>query len=269
MIDTSAQSLELTIDKNGKVILRVLNASATVAMIWKEIASSILSVNIEDITIDSMYGQYEEAAVPETMLSNMYITAQLLKKACIALQKLRFHQPLPITVKRTFNLANKKTWNSVSFTGKPFYVTSWIAIIAEIELKIPIYSFEIRSIWVCVDAGNVMNKKKARYAIHSCIKKILSQAMKNQTYTQPDISVTFLESTDEPKQIRELVYNALPAALSNALSQTVDQLVSTYPIEQESIFKMFQDVQYQSEKKMTEEDIVANKPSNKQWNNYN
>ncbi len=263
MIDTSVQNLELTIDKNSKVIIRVLNASQTIASIWKEIASSILSVSIDDITIDSIYGQNDEAGVPETMLSNMYITAQLLKKACFALQKLRFHQPLPITVKRTFNLANKKTWNPTSFSGKPFYVTSWIAIIAEIELKIPIYSFEVRSIWVCIDAGNVMNKKKARYAILSCIKKILSQAMKNQTYSQPDISVTFLESTDEPKQIRELVYNALPAALSNALSQTVEQVVSTYPIEQESIFKMFQNVHGLTEKKPSEEDVIENKSSNK------
>ncbi len=242
MIDTAVQSLEVSIEINGKVIIKVLNASETIASIWKEIASSILSVSTDDITIDSLFYQNEETTVPETMLSNMYITAQLLKKACLAVQKMRFHQPLPISVRRTFNATNKKTWNSETFTGKPFYVTSWIALVAEIELVLPIYSYEVRNIYISIDAGNVMNKRKARYAIQSCVKKILAQAMKNQTYTDPDILITFLDSSDEPKQIRELVYSALPAAISNALSQTVQQNLHKYPLEQEKLFEMFETI---------------------------
>ncbi len=263
MIDTSLQSLEVTIDKNSKVIIKVLNASTTIASIWKEMASTILSINVEDITIDNIFGQSEEAGVPETMLSNMHITSQLLKKACLALQKLRFHQPLPITVKRTFNLANKKTWNPTTFTGKPFYATSWIALVAEIELNMPIHSFEVRSIWISIDAGTVMNKKKARYAIQSCVNKIISQAMKNQTYAPPDISVTFLPSTDEPKQIRELVYSTLPSAICNALSQTVAQAFTNYPVEQKTIFQHFNTVFHISAQNTIEEEVLANKPINK------
>ncbi len=263
MIDTGQQSLEVTIEKNGKVRIKVLSTSLTLTAIWKEVAASILSVNVEDITIDNFLSQNEEPLVPEKMVSNMYITSQLLKKACLSLQKQRFHQPLPITVKRTFNLANKKTWNTTNFTGKPFYVTSWIALVAEIELNMPIYSYDIRSIWISIDAGSVMNKRKARYAIQSCVKKVLSQALKNQQYSQPDISVTFLESGDDPKQIRELVYSTLPSAISNALSQTLRQALTMYPVEQERIFELFQGINEQIDKKNTEEAVSANKPNNK------
>ncbi len=266
MVDTSLHSVEVTIDINSKVIIKVLNASETIATIWKEIASSILSVNIEDVVIDSLFYQNEEASIPETMLNNMYITSQLLKKACTAVQKSRFHQPLPISVKRTFNLANKKTWNSERFSGKPFYVTSWIALVAEIELVLPISSFEVRNIYISIDAGNVMNKRKARYAIQSCVKRILSQIMKNQVYSEPDISITFLESTDEPKQIRELVYNTLPAALTNALSHTVQEILHEFPIEQETIFELFQkinDTGISDDFTEIEEENDANKSVNK------
>ncbi len=240
--DANLQNIEVSIEKNGKVIIKVLNTSDTIASIWKDIASSILSVSLDDIVIDNISYQNEEANVPDTMLNNIYITSQLLKKACLAVQKQRFHQPLPITVKRKLSGSNKKIWNQDTFKGKPFYATSWIALVAEVELILPTYAYEVRNIWITIDSGNVMNKKRARYAIHSCVKKILSHAMKDQAYSEPDISVTFLDSNDEPKQIRELVYSALPAAISNALSQALQHAMHTYPIAQDSIFSIIKNI---------------------------
>ncbi len=269
--DKGLHSVEVTIEKNGLVILRVLHSSDTIATIWKNIASSILSVNTNDIIIDNTYFQNEDSNVPETMRNNMHITAQLLKKACLAVQKLRFHQALPITVKRTFNITSKKTWNDKTFSGKPFYVASWIALIAEVELIVPIYSYAIKSIWVSIDAGAVMDKRRARYAIQDCIKKILSQTMKNQMLSEPVISVTFIDSTEEPKQMRELIYSTLPAAICNALSQILQQPCQSFPIEPKTIYDKIQNIHDKTivnqnepiDKKHTEEKTHANEPTSK------
>lgn len=242
MMDSSLQSVEVTMEKNAHVIIKVLNESNAIGAMLKELASSILSVETKDITIDNSFLINEDISVPETMLTNMYISSQLIKKACTAVQKQRFREALPISAKRKITVNNKKTWNNVTFTGKPFFATSWIALVAEIELDIFTFSYSIRNIWISIEAGNILNKRKARYAVQNCVKQILTNIFQHQTFLEPNISITFLESNDHPKQIRELVYSTLPCALANAISQVLQQTITEFPINQEFLYKKIAEI---------------------------
>ncbi len=260
--DSTLQKIEVTMEMNGKVIIKVLTSSNAISEIWKEIASTILSVDKDDVSIDSNFIRNEHSNLPETMLNNIYITSQLLKKACLALQKLRFYQALPIKVSRSFNLLNKKTWDNTKLVGKPFYAYSWIAIVCEIELDIPTYCYNIRSIWVSIDAGKIMNRRRARYAVQSCVKQILYASYEGLIDCDPDVSVSFIDSNDEPKQIRELVYSALPSAITNALSQALRNNFTTFPITQTCIHKYSEKLQVKTttseNETAQEENIDAN-----------
>lgn len=242
MMDSSLQSVEVTMEKNAHVIIKVLNESDAIAFMLKEIASSILSVEIKDITIDNAFLINEDINVPETMLTNMYISSQLIKKACTAVQKQRFREALPISAKRKITVSNKKTWNNITFSGKPFFATSWIALVAEVELDIYTFTYSVRNIWISIDAGNVLNKRKARYAIQNCVKQLLANIFRHQAYLEPNISITFLDSNDHPKQIRELVYSTLPCALANAISQTLQQSIEQFPIDQITIYNKITEI---------------------------
>ncbi len=252
--ESALQKIEVSMEMNGKVVIKVLAHSETISDIWKEIASTILSVHKEDIYIDSDFLHNEQVSLPESMLGNIFITSQLLRKACLALQKQRFYHALPLKVSRTFNLSSKKTWDNTKLIGKPFYANSWVAIVCEIELEITTYTYRIRSIWVSLEAGKVMDKRKARYSIESCIKQILSPFFNDLTQIEPILSVSFVENGEEPKQIRELVYNALPAAITNALSQALQTNIKHFPIRQTEIYESIEKLHSDTMSTLSEQD---------------
>lgn len=80
--------------------------------IWKSIAADLLSIPVKSVTIDAS-PRTEESELPETMVSNISVMTQLVKKCCIAIQKLRFRQPLPIRVKRSFVPGKKRVGQRV------------------------------------------------------------------------------------------------------------------------------------------------------------
>lgn len=241
-LDLSSQSVEVTMEKDSHVIIKVLNESNAIASMLKEIAASILSVETSDITIDNDFLINEKINLPESMLTNMYISSQLIIKACTAVQKQRFREALPISAKRKLTKSNKKVWNNITFSGKPFFATSWIAVVAEIELDTATYAYNVKNIWISIEAGNILSKKMARYAIQNCVKQLLANILKNQNFVEPNISITFLESNVPPKQIRELVYSTLPSAIANALSQILQQTLNTFPINQETVFQKISEI---------------------------
>lgn len=241
-LNSARQSLEVSMEINGTVVIRVHAPSKTILHIWKKLASEILSVKHEDVFIDSTALQYEESELPETIPDNISVITQLIKKSCLAIQKLRFHQPLPIKVKRTFSPGRKKTWSQDNFSGYPYYTTSWITVIAEIEMKPQTYTYGIRGIWIAVDGGIILHEKYALLTIQKCVEQILSCSLKYQKYNYPTISVSFIPGTTEPKQIGELVFNALPAALCAAVSQALQCPISHFPIEPEAVHKIIKNI---------------------------
>ena len=61
--------------------------------------------------------------------------------------------------------------------------------------------------------------------------------IRDETIDCTNISLRFIQSSAEPKQIHGLVQNILPAAISSALSQALANIISDVPLQPETLFK--------------------------------
>ncbi|MGI5173987.1 xanthine dehydrogenase family protein molybdopterin-binding subunit [Treponema sp. OMZ 840] len=235
-VNSLRQSLEVSMEKDGSAVIYAQASSATVSSIWKNIAADLLSIPTKSIVIDSCNSHSEENDLPETIISNISIMTQLLKKCCEAIQKLRFRQPLPIRVKRSLAPGKKNMWNYDDFCGTPFYTTSWAAAAAEVELNPKTYTYTVRNIWVTIDGGTILYDSKAESVIQQCIKRLFSCSEEFQTNPIPTVFINFIPGESEPKQIGELIFNVLPAAIGSAVSQALGYRIADFPIGPETIY---------------------------------
>jgi CO/xanthine dehydrogenase Mo-binding subunit len=228
-------SLEITMDINGKVIIHAHRPSETVINIWKKIVSEKLEVKIEDINIDIEIDKMVTLKYPESMASDISIMSLLVKRCCVGIQKQRFRDPLPLTVKRTINIARSSRWNNKGFFGYPFYSISGISIAVLVEINPYTCEVSLKNIWMAINGGAILDETKATYSIRAEVQKIL----KNIFYADSNcpIEIKFISSGTEPKQIGLLVRNALTEAIINGISQILKKQFTIYPFEPKLIFK--------------------------------
>ena len=246
-IDSLKQSLEVSMEKDGSAVIYANVPSATVSSIWKSIAADLLSIPVKSVTIDAS-PRTEESELPETMVSNISVMTQLVKKCCIAIQKLRFRQPLPIRVKRSFVPGKKNVWDNESFSGTPFYTASWAAAAAEIELNPKTYTYRVRNIWISIDGGTILHDSKAEQVVNRCVKKLFSCSEEFQNNPVPPIFVNFVPGGTEPKQIGELVFDVLPAAICSAVSQALQKRLTDFPIDPNTIYAAVKEAEKEEER---------------------
>jgi len=235
-LNSMRRSLEVSMEKDGSAVIHADTSSETVQNIWKKTAAQILSIPVEAVSIEGDAALFSEAEVPETLISNISVMTQLLKKCCHAIQKLRFRQPLPIKVKRSLTAPKKDIWNPDSFCGTPYYTVSWAAAAAEIELNPQTYTYTVRNIWLSIDGGNILHDSKAEAAVRQSIRRLFSCFEEFQNSPFPAVSVNFIPSGSEPKQIGDLVFNVLPAAITNAVSQALQSKNLSFPIKPKSLY---------------------------------
>jgi len=240
-------SLEMTKDINGKVIIHAHRPSETVVNIWKSIVFEILDVKYDDINIDMELDKMAKLKYPESMTSDISIMSILVKRCCVGIQKQRFRNPLPLTIKRTINIARSSRWNKSDFFGFPFYSISGIALAVLVEINKYSCEVTLKNIWMAINGGSILDEKKATSNIRAETQKIL----KNLLYvdTNCPIEIQFIPSNTEPKQIGLLVRNALPVAIINGISQILKKEFTIYPFEPKLIFKYLNNNSEANEKK--------------------
>ncbi len=251
-IDSLKQSLEVSMEKDGSAVIYANAPSATVSSIWKNIAAELLSIPVKSVTIDAS-PRTEESELPETMVSNISVMTQLVKKCCIAIQKLRFRQPLPIRVKRSFVPGKKNVWDNESFGGTPFYTASWAAAAAEIELNPKTYTYGVRTVWISIDGGTILYDSKAEQVVNRCVKALFSCSEEFQTNPVPAVFVNFVPGGTEPKQIGELVFDVLPAAICSAVSQALQKRLTDFPINPNTIYDAVKETEKEEDRAHTAE----------------
>lgn len=231
-------SLEVTMKMDESVIIHALTPSKSIQNIWKKQAASILSIPEESIHLDpeSTLGCEEE--IPETMSNKISTITTLVKKCCNAIQKMRFRQPLPIKIKRTIQLQKTSNWNMETLTGKPYHSIAWAAAVIEIEVNTFTYELSVLSVWVTIDAGEILHAKDAELSIKKSIELILSNSMTTQVLRAQTISVTFIESQEDSKEIGSCMNDVIPSALLNAISVALQKPVTVFPLETDTIYSI-------------------------------
>ncbi len=236
-IFSTTQALEVTMETESTLVIHCPPISNSIHEIWAKLASEILGIPFLIVKIDSVLKNGEEPPLPENVYSNISLMTSLLKKCCIALKNKKTTTALPITVKKKFYSTTKNEWNSDSFSGKPFYSTSFIAATVELEINPCTYREQIRNINIIVNGGKILNTKNATTTIKLGVQKVLISLLEDDKIECQNIKVLFMQSEREPSQIGELIYQVIPAAYTQALTQALNCTINSLPLTTKSLFE--------------------------------
>ncbi|MCR4900065.1 MAG: xanthine dehydrogenase family protein molybdopterin-binding subunit [Treponema sp.] len=245
--------IEVTLQTNDHVIIHTINPSQGVQDIWKKTVSEILEIKPEYVTIDSEFDISELPGQPEDTYNTISSLNELIKKACADIQKKRFHQPLPITVKKSTAANIKKNWDIEKFCGNPFGTTSYATAVVEVELDTYTYNERIKGIWIVIDCGELFDKTAALKAIRLEIQQELEMLVEEKSIPCENITIDFIQSKDKSGQIGELVRNTLPAAFSSALSLALATQLTKLPCTEKQLFELIKKRETRIEKQNQEE----------------
>ena len=236
-IYSNDQTMEVTLETDGTLTIHSPPTSASIKEIWEQTARTLLHIPSSSIHINSEFDSHEEPFLPESVYSNISIMTVLLKKCCESILRKDKDAKLPLTVKKSISAAQRQLWNPQSFSGTPFHSTSFASGCVEVELDPCTFREHIRGIWVIVNGGQILSVKAAESTIRLCIQKVLASLVDDETVECNNIHVSFLHSDESPTQIGELVYQVLPSAYTQALTQALSCTINTLPLQTDTIYK--------------------------------
>jgi CO/xanthine dehydrogenase Mo-binding subunit len=258
--DRGNYGVELILEKDGSLEIKtsMVTSDDDFSHLWANIAAEILSIDASKVKAISQSTESPDSG-PASASRNITILTKLVERACLAIRKQRFRDPLPITVRRTCRPSSKNREGAGTFPpprGKSFDSASlahpgWGAAVVEIEIDPVEYTPRIRGAWLGIDGGRILSEKRARRNLHASTVQALGWAALEQLrYTDgfisretfkkynipnpgeiPPISIDFLwNESEEPKGIGELPFNCIPAAYLQAVSQAIDHPFQRIPL---------------------------------------
>jgi CO/xanthine dehydrogenase Mo-binding subunit len=251
-------SVELTLDKDSKLSIRTSanSGSAMTVRIWKELAGSILSVPVDQISLEPVSTDLVPNSGPSTLSRNIVVITRLIERCCHAIQKQRFRDPLPITVKRVNKLPSALHWNAARLSGDPFAQYSWAGAVVEVEIDAVTMESRVRHVWLCVDGGRILSRDRARQMLEAgCVHAVGWASREFVSFVDgkiprdlfyryhelaldeaPPVSVEFVENDkDQIKGLGDLPYNCVPAAYCAAVSQATGGSFEHIPLPEDAL----------------------------------
>ena len=233
--------LEVTLNPDEKLEIHAIKPSDVIQDIWKTTASEIIQIPKQNIQINSDFPYDQIPEQPEDSYCSISIMNELVKKCCNDIQKKRFHQPLPLTAKRSAVMTSKTKWDKEKFSGTPYYSTSFITTVVEVELDTYTYNEKIKGIWVTVDCGELFDEAAALRTIKLEIQQELTMLVKGKTVLCDAINISFIQSGNHSGQVGGLIHNTLPAAFSSALSLALTTQLTEIPCTEDLLFQLIRD----------------------------
>lgn len=231
------QKMEATLESDGTLEIHALQPSASTLEVWKNTAAQILEIDPKQIKLNSIFDVNEDLSVPENVYANVSVMTYLLKKCCQDIQSKRFRKPLPITSTKGFTSAQKKVWNKEKFSGSPFFLSSFGTVVLELEINPYTYKIYIKNVKAVLNAGKIGIPKIAENSVKLSIQHALTELVVDENLHCDQISVSFVQSDNDPTQIDGLISRILPAAFTSALSQATGHEINTIPVKPQHFFK--------------------------------
>lgn len=254
--DKTNISMQVSVNEEKKIVVHAYPPSVAIRDIWTKIITDSIEIDKRNIiftneTVEESSKKLDEnLIIPETLIGTVSLRTTLLKK-CVESIKRKKIDGTPFSVKKNMPPSRKKLWNQQEFTGSPYYNTAFGTCTVEVEFDTCTYRETIRKICVIIDGGKILSPKSAENSVYRAIQRCLTTLVEDDSTTCPSISVQFMQSEEEPKQIGHLVYSILPAAYTSALSQALAYPVCSLPLKTDSLFKICEN--YNDSKKITEE----------------
>ncbi|WP_304222547.1 xanthine dehydrogenase family protein molybdopterin-binding subunit [Gracilinema caldarium] len=245
--DTGTYGIEATLEKDGSLLIKssAIVSSPETWSIWATIASDILGIETSQISFAPVRTDMVPDFGPSSLSRNTTIMTKLIQRACEAIRRQRFRDPLPITVKRQFRPTKAMK------DGLPFSMLSWGAAVVEVEIE-PITLQPItRGIWLIIDGGKILSEDAARRSLNTSSihalqwvsgnrlqyvdGKIPSKTMEYYSImmqnTPPPVYLEFLwNNNEQPKGIGELPYTLIPGSFAQAVAQAIGKPIRNMPV---------------------------------------
>jgi len=263
--DRGSYSVEVTLTKESILEIKtsITSSDDDFSKIWAKVAAEIMSIEPEMIKVKTIL---VPDCGPSCGSRNISVLTKLVKKCCLAIRKQRFHDPLPITVRRTVKPTGGALWDGrfPAQQGKILDINSFskpglAAAVVEVSIDLIECIPKIRGIWLGIDGGNVISKNRARRSLTRSAAQAIGWAFtENIEYENgilpksqfnnysipspvdiPSIKVNFLPSDcEDHKGIGELPFNCIPAAFLQAVSQAMDHSFKSIPIKRSEIWEI-------------------------------
>ena len=263
--DKGAYGVEVTLTKEGILEIKtsITSSDEDYERIWARVASETLSIDSALIRVKNV--QAPDCG-PSCASRNITTITKMVEKCCQAIRKQRFHDPLPISVRRSVRPQNGALWDgrflpqgekNIDISG--FSKLGMAAAVVEVAIDMVECMPKIRGVWLGIDGGKIISRNRAR----RCITRSAAQALgwaftENIEYIDgilpryqynnfalpspayiPPIHVEFISgSCPDPKGIGELPFTCIPAAFLQAVSQAMDYCFKSIPLKRREIWEM-------------------------------
>jgi CO/xanthine dehydrogenase Mo-binding subunit len=254
--------VEATLNKDGSLEIKTsMDAADELLELWRAVGTELLGVDPRAVRIISGSTALTPNSGPDCLSTKLCYITRLVERCCTAIRKLRFRDPLPITVRRSYAPSKALNWEGKSFDGASFSRLSWAAAVLEVEIDMVQFRPKIRGLWLAVDGGRIFSERRARHTLKTSAIQALSWASMEELdyvdgrisekqfhdYAMPGtsdklpVTIQFVgndaaNSKAAPKGIGELPFNCVPAAFVQAVSQAVDYPFEHIPLKTRDIW---------------------------------
>lgn len=250
-------SVEMTLTTNQELFVKAEPSSTTMKELLKLRILKAINIEKEKIIFENIKNIDLEDIGPSMSSCITSVLPILVDKCIQEIQKQRFREPLPITVKKTYKVSGRNGWDNEKLEGVPFICETPGCCVVEMQLDKSTYNIKIRSICVAVEVGDVFSKEYLISSINRGITDTLSgiyvekmPTAYNRTsdYTIispieiPNIEVILQNSSSsQVRGVANIPCNLLPAAYMSALNQILKtENLQLLPITQQKLFDIFE-----------------------------
>jgi len=258
--NTGNRAVEITLEKDGFLEIKMSFGSSGPWHLnnWLRLAEEILGIEPEFVRLSCNTLEAPDSG-PGTLSRAVGITGKLIERCLMAIRKQRFRDPLPITVKKTASASKAPLGAEDRLVDtESFARPGWAAAITEIEVDMVSFDPVIRGIWLAVDAGKLINEKRALRVLKTSAVHALGWASREQvSYVAgeipagccrvydipapgeiPPVEVNFIKSDNSVcKGIGDLPFSCIPAAYVQAVSQAMDHHFESIPLDTREIWQ--------------------------------
>jgi CO/xanthine dehydrogenase Mo-binding subunit len=253
-------SVALTLEKDGSLEIKtsMVSSNKEHTLLWQNTAAEILAVEPDAVRVVSDNTTASPDSGPATLSRNITVITRLVERACAAIRKQRFRDPLPITVTRMYHPGNIPNWEGKLLDHNSLSHLGWGAAVVEVEIDPIEYTPKIRGAWLGIDGGRILSEIKARRSLTYSVIQALGWASREHiTYEEglipleqihgynipilqdiPPIYIDFIwNDVVTPKGIEEIPFSCVPAAYVQAVSQALDHNFEKIPLEARDIWE--------------------------------
>lgn len=258
----NSYAVETRFDRNLDLVINTQAAigSESLRTMWKTTAASVLSMPEDKIHFLPPTTDSTIPCGPMTLSRGASTINKLVERTCKSIQKKRFRETLPISVKAQTRIPRKLAWNGSVLSGQPFDSASWCGTAVEIEIDSLTGEPRALAVWMVIDAGRIVSREHALSSLRSSIINALNLCIggdfdpESRSETRyihqrslrlgdtPLIEIEFLESdrATTARGLGELPFITIPAAFYSALTQAIGIEPRQLPLRGSEILRLLE-----------------------------